>query len=130
MQHWQLSTRLTLCHVTEDGKFRSSHYEHPRYGVCIVSVFQTVLRIWDCLFYEGSKIIFRVCLTLVKRNQVSILQCKDFSSLAECFKEITRDSLVMECHDFMQVIVLLVCCISPTVSCLCVSSLITFEPFN
>ncbi|PNF31918.1 Growth hormone-regulated TBC protein 1-A [Cryptotermes secundus] len=63
---------------------------------------ETVLRIWDCLFYEGSKIIFRVCLTLVKRNQGSILQCKDFSSLAECFKEITRDSLVIECHDFMQ----------------------------
>jgi hypothetical protein len=66
-------------------------------------MFQTVLRIWDCLFYEGSKIIFRVCLTLIKRNQVSILQCNDFSSLAECFKEITRDSLVVQCHDFMQV---------------------------
>ncbi|XP_021930020.1 growth hormone-regulated TBC protein 1-like isoform X1 [Zootermopsis nevadensis] len=62
----------------------------------------TVLRIWDCLFYEGSKIIFRVCLTLIKRNKVSLLQCNDFSSLAECFKEITRDSLVIQCHDFMQ----------------------------
>jgi hypothetical protein len=74
----------------------------------IISLFQTVLRIWDCLFYEGSKIIFRVCLTLIKRNQVSILQCNDLSSLAECFKEITRDSLVIQCHDFMQVTVLLV----------------------
>ncbi|KAJ9588763.1 hypothetical protein L9F63_017950, partial [Diploptera punctata] len=63
---------------------------------------ETVLRIWDCLFYEGSKIIFRVCLTLIKRNQVSLLQCSDFSSLAECFKEITRDSLVVQCHEFMQ----------------------------
>jgi hypothetical protein len=73
-------------------------------------VFQTVLRIWDCLFYEGSKIIFRVCLTLIKRNEVSLLQCNDFTSLAECFKEITRDSLVIRCHDFMQVTALLLYC--------------------
>nr|CAD7200506.1 unnamed protein product [Timema douglasi] len=63
---------------------------------------ETVLRIWDCLFYEGSKIIFRVCVTLIKRNKDSLLQCDDFSSLAECFKDITRDSLVLQCHNFMQ----------------------------
>ncbi|GLG92868.1 hypothetical protein R5R35_003282 [Gryllus longicercus] len=63
---------------------------------------ETVLRVWDCLFYEGSKIIFRVCITLIKRNREQLLQCSDFSSLAECFKEITHDSLVMQCHDFMQ----------------------------
>jgi len=73
-------------------------------------VFQTVLRIWDCLFYEGSKIIFRVCLTLIKRNEVSLLQCNDLTSLAECFKEITRDSLVIRCHDFMQVTAILLFC--------------------
>ncbi|XP_067013808.1 growth hormone-regulated TBC protein 1-A [Anabrus simplex] len=63
---------------------------------------ETVLRIWDCLFYEGSKIIFRVCLTLIRRNRDNLLHCTDFTSLAECFKEITRDSLVLQCHDFMQ----------------------------
>jgi hypothetical protein len=62
------------------------------------------------MFYEGSKIIFRVCLTLVKRNQASILQCNDFSSLAECFKETTRDSLVIKCHEFMQVMVVFIYC--------------------
>ncbi|XP_063224392.1 growth hormone-regulated TBC protein 1-A isoform X2 [Bacillus rossius redtenbacheri] len=64
---------------------------------------ETVLRIWDCLFYEGSKILFRVCLTLIKRNRESLLQCSDFSSLAECFKEMVRDTLALRCHDFMQV---------------------------
>ncbi|KAJ9588014.1 hypothetical protein L9F63_028176 [Diploptera punctata] len=49
---------------------------------------ETVLRIWDCLFYEGSKIIFGVCLTLIKRNQVSLLQCSDFSSLADVSKRL------------------------------------------
>lgn len=63
---------------------------------------ETVLRIWDCLFYEGSKIIFRVCLTLIKRNRTSLLESTDFATLAECFKNITKDSLVIQCHDFME----------------------------
>nr|CAD7409610.1 unnamed protein product [Timema cristinae] len=75
---------------------------------------ETVLRIWDCLFYEGSKIIFRVCVTLIKRNKDALLQCDDFSSLAECFKDITRDSLVLQCHNFMQVTTQLV--VSPETS--------------
>ena len=65
---------------------------------------QTTLRIWDCLFYEGSKIVFRVALTLIKRNRENLLACQDFTELAECFKEITKDSIVLQCHDFMQVI--------------------------
>ncbi|XP_075235859.1 growth hormone-regulated TBC protein 1-like isoform X2 [Lycorma delicatula] len=63
---------------------------------------ETVLRIWDCLFYEGSKIIFRVGLTLVGRHKSEILKCDDFSSVAELFKEITQDSFALHCHDFMQ----------------------------
>lgn len=64
---------------------------------------ETVLRIWDCLFYEGSKVLFRVCLTLIKQNRTNILQCNDFSSLAECFKEIVKNSFTVNCHLFMQV---------------------------
>ncbi|XP_066599682.1 growth hormone-regulated TBC protein 1 isoform X4 [Prorops nasuta] len=63
---------------------------------------ETVLRIWDCLFYEGNKIIFRVALTLIKRNKDNLLACEDFAALAECFKQITKDSIVLRCHDFMQ----------------------------
>lgn len=69
----------------------------------IFTTWQTTLRIWDCLFYEGSKIIFRVALTLIKRNKCNLLACQDFTTLAECFKEITKDSIVLKCHDFMQV---------------------------
>lgn len=68
----------------------------------IFTTWQTTLRIWDCLFYEGSKIIFRVALTLIKRNKCNLLACQDFTTLAECFKEITKDSIVLKCHDFMQ----------------------------
>ncbi|XP_011505946.1 PREDICTED: growth hormone-regulated TBC protein 1-A [Ceratosolen solmsi marchali] len=63
---------------------------------------ETTLRIWDCLFYEGNKIVFRVALTLIKRNKENLLACQDFTELAECFKDITKDSIVLQCHDFMQ----------------------------
>ncbi|KAK0172226.1 hypothetical protein PV328_005571 [Microctonus aethiopoides] len=63
---------------------------------------ETTLRIWDCLFYEGNKIIFRVALTLIKRNRDNLLACDDFALLAECFKDITKDNIVLQCHNFMQ----------------------------
>lgn len=71
---------------------------------CTITILQTTLRIWDCLFYEGSKIVFRVALTLIKRNRENLLACQDFTDLAECFKGITKDSIVLQCHDFMQVV--------------------------
>lgn len=64
---------------------------------------QTVLRIWDCLFYEGSKIIFRVALTLIKQHQDFILEAKNFPEICEKFKQITTGPFVTECHIFMQV---------------------------
>ncbi|MGH0151821.1 UNVERIFIED_CONTAM: hypothetical protein FKN15_063452 [Acipenser sinensis] len=63
---------------------------------------QTVLRIWDCLFYEGSKIIFRVALTLIKHNQAYIQQATNFPDICDKFKEIIRGELVDDCHTFMQ----------------------------
>ncbi|XP_043275362.1 growth hormone-regulated TBC protein 1-A-like isoform X2 [Venturia canescens] len=76
-----------------------------KWFVCLfaeVLPIETTLRIWDCLFYEGNKIIFRVALTLIKRNKENLISCQDFSLLAECFKDITKDSIVLQCHDFMQ----------------------------
>lgn len=72
---------------------------------CAISLFslQTVLRIWDCLFNEGSKIIFRVALTLIKQHQAFILEATSFADICEKFKEITKGSFVTECHTFMQV---------------------------
>ena len=53
---------------------------------CEVLPVETVLRIWDVLFYEGSKILFRVALGLLKLNQARLLSKTDFASLAEEFK--------------------------------------------
>lgn len=66
---------------------------------------QTVLRVWDCMFNEGSKIIFRVALTLIKMNEKELLRCTDFGDMAELFKQITRSSSVLDCHQFIEVVV-------------------------
>lgn len=64
---------------------------------------ETVLRIWDCLFYEGSKIIFRVALTLIKMHREEILRTKELGELVTCFKEMGRHPDVINCHVFISV---------------------------
>ena len=64
---------------------------------------QTVLRIWDCLFYEGSKVLFRVALTLIRHNQPEILMARSLMDVCECFKSITKGPFTQDCHHFMQV---------------------------
>uniref|UniRef100_A0A8C5P9I8 Growth hormone-regulated TBC protein 1 n=1 Tax=Leptobrachium leishanense TaxID=445787 RepID=A0A8C5P9I8_9ANUR len=76
-----------------------------RWFICLfidILPVETVLRIWDSLFYEGSKIIFRVALTLIKRYQAFILEARNFPDICEKFKEITKGKYVTECHLFMQ----------------------------
>ncbi|KAM7110861.1 growth hormone-regulated TBC protein 1 isoform 2-T2 [Molossus nigricans] len=76
-----------------------------RWFICLfvdILPVETVLRIWDCLFNEGSKIIFRVALTLIKQHQAFILEATNVADICEKFKEITKGSFVTECHTFMQ----------------------------
>ena len=51
---------------------------------------ETVLRIWDAVFYEGTKILFRVALGLLKLNQDRLLAQKEFSGLAEELNRISK----------------------------------------
>ncbi|KAI5629554.1 growth hormone-regulated TBC protein 1-A [Silurus asotus] len=76
-----------------------------RWFICLfidILPVETVLRIWDCLFYEGSKIIFRVALTLIRHNQALISQARNLPDICDCFKQITRGQFVEDCHPFMQ----------------------------
>uniref|UniRef100_A0A8B9R3Q1 Growth hormone regulated TBC protein 1 n=1 Tax=Anas platyrhynchos TaxID=8839 RepID=A0A8B9R3Q1_ANAPL len=76
-----------------------------RWFICLfidILPVETVLRIWDCLFYEGSKIIFRVALTLIKQHQAFILEATNFPDICDKFKQITKGTFVTECHTFMQ----------------------------
>ncbi|KAM4864274.1 growth hormone-regulated TBC protein 1 [Urocitellus parryii] len=76
-----------------------------RWFICLfvdILPVETVLRIWDCLFNEGSKILFRVALTLIKQHQTFILEATSVPDICDRFKQITRGSFVTECHTFMQ----------------------------
>lgn len=64
---------------------------------------ETVLRIWDCLFYEGSKILFRVALSLIKMHKREILQTRDLTEIVDCFKRMGSHVNVLNCHIFMNV---------------------------
>lgn len=77
-----------------------------KWFVCIyaeVLPTETVLRIWDCLFYEGSKILFRVAITLIKTHRQQILAAKDLSDLVVSFKSMGESQNVINCHRFILV---------------------------
>ncbi|GJQ67348.1 hypothetical protein Trydic_g8241 [Trypoxylus dichotomus] len=57
--------------------------------------------IWDCLFYEGSKILFRVAITLIKTHRDRILKARDLSELVVSFKSMAESQNVINCHKFI-----------------------------
>ncbi|KAK3095820.1 hypothetical protein FSP39_019638 [Pinctada imbricata] len=63
---------------------------------------ETVLRIWDCLFYEGPKILLRVAATLILQNSSKLQACKNFSQAMDAFKEVTTSASCIDCHEFMK----------------------------
>lgn len=76
-----------------------------RWFICLfidVLPVETVLRIWDCMFCEGSKIVFRVALTLIKHYQDEILKARNFPDICDKFKKITKGPLVTDCHIFIK----------------------------
>lgn len=62
---------------------------------------ETVLRIWDCIFHEGDKILFRVSLTLLISQQLAIEQADDIVALAALLQDIVKGPPVVDCHRFM-----------------------------
>nr|XP_057944569.1 growth hormone-regulated TBC protein 1-A [Doryrhamphus excisus] len=76
-----------------------------RWFICLyidILPVETVLRIWDCLFYEGSKILYRVALTLIHHHRLLIQQAQSLPDVCQVFKQITHGPFVEECHPFMQ----------------------------
>ncbi|XP_060559708.1 growth hormone-regulated TBC protein 1-A-like [Ruditapes philippinarum] len=61
----------------------------------------TVLRIWDCLFYEGPKILMRASLVIVLNNKDRILKTTDFSQVTDLFKETVVGQESLHCHQFL-----------------------------
>ena len=63
----------------------------------------TVLRVWDTLMYEGSKILIRVALTIIVMSKEKILQADNLGDLVQAFKESVGTNDVTSCHGFMVV---------------------------
>ncbi|BES95240.1 Tbc protein [Nesidiocoris tenuis] len=68
---------------------------------CEVLPTETVLRIWDCLFNEGSKILFRVALTIISLHRAEIMACEQFPELSDCLKQIMKSPTTVHCHKFI-----------------------------
>lgn len=63
---------------------------------------ETVLRIWDSLFYEGWKVLLRVALTLVKKNSEQLMAVGSFTDALAIFKTTVSQPVVLDCHSFME----------------------------
>lgn len=63
---------------------------------------ETVLRVWDAVFYEGSKVLFRVALGLLKINQEQLLARNNFGDLVEGMKEMLVCRSTINCHTFLE----------------------------
>lgn len=61
---------------------------------------ETTLRVWDCFFYEGSKILFRIALTILKLGEAKILAVQEFIEVFQVVQALPKDlidpSVLME----------------------------------
>jgi len=55
---------------------------------CYEFPFEFVYRIWDCFLSEGIKLVFRVCLAMIKMNEAQILKISDFEPLMKFMQSI------------------------------------------
>ncbi|XP_062522123.1 growth hormone-regulated TBC protein 1-like [Corticium candelabrum] len=75
-----------------------------RWFICLfvdVLPIETLLRVWDCLFLEGEKILFRVAVTLAVNHQHDILSQPSFINTINAFKNIAKGYDVLNCHHFI-----------------------------
>lgn len=62
---------------------------------------ETALRIWDCVFLEGNKILLRVGISIVVGLRQEILATDDISQLIGLFRGLEKNTTLMDCHRFM-----------------------------
>ncbi|XP_005107894.1 growth hormone-regulated TBC protein 1 [Aplysia californica] len=97
--------KLPVLHAHLEGLGVQWSLVGMKWFICLfadVMPVETVLRIWDCLFLEGSKILLRVALTLITVNKDRLLQCTNFPQAMDVFRDIVKDPLTLDCHTFIQ----------------------------
>jgi len=63
---------------------------------------ETVLRVWDCMFCEGSKIILRTALYIVMLKQNEVINSTSLSQIKTVFDNLQQDSQALSCHTFIE----------------------------
>lgn len=63
---------------------------------------ETTLRVWDAIFSEGHKIIFRTSLAIVLLLKDDIMKVEDINELAEVFRNISKDIRFLNSHEFIK----------------------------
>lgn len=63
---------------------------------------ETTLRVWDVIFSEGYKIIFRASLAIVLILKDDIMKIEDINDLAELFRNISKDRRFLDCQTFLK----------------------------
>ncbi|KAF9163093.1 hypothetical protein DFQ27_002364 [Actinomortierella ambigua] len=61
---------------------------------------ESVLRVWDCFFYEGRKILFRMALTILKMHESEITKIDDPLEVFQVVQNIPKR--LIDCHKLME----------------------------
>ncbi|CAG8673992.1 3784_t:CDS:2 [Acaulospora morrowiae] len=62
---------------------------------------ETLLRVWDCFFYEGNKVLFRVALAIFKLNEEKILAVDDPMEIFQVVQNMPKR--LVDCHKLIDV---------------------------
>ncbi|KAF9183598.1 hypothetical protein BGZ51_003908 [Haplosporangium sp. Z 767] len=61
---------------------------------------ESILRVWDCFFYEGRKILFRVALTILRLHESEISKIDDPLEVFQVVQNIPKR--LIDCHKLME----------------------------
>ncbi|KAI1302794.1 hypothetical protein EDD11_005552 [Mortierella claussenii] len=61
---------------------------------------ESILRVWDCFFYEGRKILFRVALTIMRLHEAEISKIDDPLEVFQVVQNIPKR--LIDCHRLME----------------------------
>ncbi|KAG0290491.1 hypothetical protein BGZ96_006045 [Linnemannia gamsii] len=61
---------------------------------------ESILRVWDCFFYEGRKVLFRVALTILRMHESEISKIDDPLEVFQVVQNIPKR--LIDCHKLME----------------------------
>ncbi|KAG0203736.1 hypothetical protein BGX28_004084 [Mortierella sp. GBA30] len=61
---------------------------------------ESILRVWDCFFYEGRKILFRMALTILRLHEAEISKIDDPLEVFQVVQNIPKR--LIDCHKLME----------------------------